>query len=102
METRKLGNNGPELTTIGFGCWAMGGSGWGGSWGPQDDDASIESIHAALDAGVNWFDTAAVYGLGHSEEVLGKALGNRRKDIILATKFGLEWDDQGNLTNDSS
>lgn len=101
MERRKLGSAGPELTTIGFGCWAMGGSGKGdaGGWGPQDDQDSIDSVHAALDAGVNWYDTAAVYGLGHSEEVLGKALGNRRKDIILATKFGLVWDESGHLTN---
>lgn len=99
METRKLGSDGPELTTIGFGCWAMGGSGWGGSWGPQDDEQSSQAIQAALEAGINWFDTAAVYGLGHSEEVLGRALGSRRRDVIVATKFGLVWDDNGNLTN---
>lgn len=101
MERRKLGSEGPELTTIGFGCWAMGGQGRGdaGGWGPQDDQESIDAIHTALDAGINWFDTAAVYGLGHSEEVLGKALGSRRKEVIVATKFGLVWDEQGKLTN---
>lgn len=97
MERRKLGTNGPEITTIGFGCWAMGGAGWAGSWGSQDDRESTEAIHAALEYGINWFDTAAVYGLGHSEEVLGKALGDRRKDVIVATKFGTVWDDSGNL-----
>jgi aryl-alcohol dehydrogenase-like predicted oxidoreductase len=103
MEYRKLGSNGPELTTIGFGSWAMGGSEHQGmSWGPQDDDQSMEAVCTALDHGVNWFDTAAVYGFGHSEEVLGRALSDRRKDVIVATKFGLVWDDQGNLTNNSS
>jgi aryl-alcohol dehydrogenase-like predicted oxidoreductase len=101
MEQRRLGKQGPELTSIGFGCWAMGGVGRGdvGGWGPQDEGDAITAIQFALDAGVNWFDTAAVYGLGHSEEVLGRALGNRRKDIVVATKFGLVWDDQGHLTN---
>jgi len=99
LEKRKLGKNGPEITTIGFGCWAMGGAGWGGSWGPQDDNDSVEAIHVALDAGVTWFDTAAVYGLGHSEDVLGKALGSRRADVIVATKCGLVWDEQNNVSN---
>jgi aryl-alcohol dehydrogenase-like predicted oxidoreductase len=68
-------------------------------WGPQDDSDSIESVQVALDSGVNWFDTAPAYGLGHSEEVLGKALGARRKDVIIATKFGLVWDDAGHVRN---
>jgi len=104
METRKLGKDGPEVTTIGFGCWAMGGQGKGnvGGWGPQDDQDSVRAIHTALDGGINWFDTAAVYGTGHSEEVLGRALGSRRNDVLVATKFGLVWDDNGDLTNDSS
>jgi aryl-alcohol dehydrogenase-like predicted oxidoreductase len=102
MERRKLGEKGPEITTIGFGCWAMGGAGWAGSWGAQDDRDSIDAIHAALEHGINWFDTAAVYGLGHSEEVLGKALGGRRQDVIVATKFGTVWDDSGNLTDRAS
>lgn len=97
VEHRKLGSEGPRVSTIGFGCWAMGGAGWGASWGPQDDNASIEAIHVALGRGVTWFDTAAVYGLGHSEEILGRALGARRADVVVATKCGLVWDDQGNI-----
>ncbi len=104
MDRRKLGSNGPELTAIGFGCWAMGGNGRGdvGGWGSQDDRESTEAIHVALDHGINWFDTAAVYGMGHSEEVLGQALGARRRDVMVATKFGLVWDDEGHLTNRAS
>jgi len=99
MERRKLGAEGPEISTIGFGSWAIGGSGWAGSWGAQDDQASVESVHVALDHGVTWFDTAAVYGCGHSEEVLGQALGARRKDVVVATKFGLLCDEKGNVSN---
>jgi len=99
MEHRKLGAQGPEISTIGFGSWAIGGSGWAGSWGSQDDQASIESVHVALNHGVTWFDTAAVYGCGHSEEVLGRALGARRKDVVVATKFGSLCDEQGNVSN---
>ena len=103
MERRRLGQEGPEITTIGFGCWAMGGlgreGGWAGSWGTQDDQESVEAVHVALDQGVNWFDTAAAYGLGHSEEVLGRALGARRKDVVVATKCGLVWDAQGDISN---
>ncbi|GAC1468675.1 MAG: aldo/keto reductase [Chloroflexota bacterium] len=102
MDFRTLGSRGPDLTTIGFGCWAMGGAGWAASWGRQDDRQSEEAIHVALDRGVNWFDTAAVYGLGHSEEVLGRALGQRRDQVIVATKFGLVWDRQGNIRNSGS
>src|SRR5579885_767829 len=97
IETRNLGSRGPELTTIGFGCWAMGGAGWEFSWGPQNDEESIRAVHVALEQGINWFDTAAVYGLGHSEEVLGRALGSRRQDVIVATKFGMVWDDAGHI-----
>jgi len=88
---------------MGCGCWAMGGlgreGGWVGSWGAQDDQDSITAIHAALECGVTWFDTAAVYGLGHSEEVLGRSLGARRADVIVATKCGLVWDAAGNVSN---
>ncbi len=104
MEQRVLGSNGPSITTIGFGAWAIGGvtkEGSANHWGPQDEQDSIRSVHAALDAGVNWFDTAADYGLGHSEEVLGRALGSKRKDVIVATKFGMEWDEAGKITDDS-
>src|ERR1019366_6201673 len=67
MQTRHLGNSDLEITPIGIGAWAMGGRDWAFSWGRQEDKESIAAIHAALDAGVNWIDTAAVYGLGHSE-----------------------------------
>src|SRR4051794_24126863 len=104
MQQRKLGSEGPALTALGFGSWAMGGEGKGNNngWGPQDDKDSVESVHTALEHGINWYDTAPAYGFGHSEEVLGKALGSRRKDVIVATKFGLVWDDQWRLTNNAT
>ena len=88
MEKRRLGKNGPEITSIGLGAWAIGGSGTSFGWGPQDDNDSIKAIHAALDSGVNWVDTAAVYGFGHSEEVVGKAVRGRRDQALLFTKCG--------------
>jgi aryl-alcohol dehydrogenase-like predicted oxidoreductase len=91
---RQLGKNGPEITTVGFGAWAVGGGGWSFSWGPQDDAASTNAIRHAIRLGVNWIDTAAVYGLGHSEEVVGRALNdlplNERPFIF--TKCGLVFD----------
>lgn len=105
MKTRKLGWTDLELTTIGLGTWAMGGGDWTYSWGPQDDQASIEAIHKALDLGINWIDTAPAYGLGHAEEVVGRALRGRHPQPLIATKCGLVWDDQkrisGKLTRDS-
>src|SRR5436853_4644276 len=77
MQTKQLGNSDLNLMPMGIGAWAMGGSGWAFAWGPQDDDDSIAAIHAALDRGINWIDTAAVYGLGHSEEVVARALSGR-------------------------
>ena len=74
MQTRKLGNSDLHITPTGFGAWAAGGPGWEFSWGPQEDSDSIAAIHRALELGVNWIDTAAVYGLGHSEEVVARAL----------------------------
>ena len=74
MQTRKLGNSDLHITRVGYGAWAIGGSGWQFAWGSQDDNDSIAAIHRALELGVNWIDTAAVYGLGHSEEVVGRAL----------------------------
>src|SRR5258708_25668585 len=74
METRKLGNSDLKITPVGFGAWALGGGGWEFAWGPQDDADSIAAIHRALELGVNWIDTAAVYGLGHSEEIVARAL----------------------------
>jgi aryl-alcohol dehydrogenase-like predicted oxidoreductase len=87
MQTRQLGYTDLHLTTIGFGAWAAGGP-WAFGWGPQDDDDSIAAIRYALDNGVNWIDTAAVYGIGHSEEVVGKAIAGRRDGVIVATKCG--------------
>ena len=74
MRTRKLGNSDLNITPVGFGAWAIGGAGYDFGWGPQEDTDSIAAIHRALDLGVNWIDTAAVYGIGHSEEVVAKAL----------------------------
>ncbi len=74
MKTAGLGNTGLEITRIGFGAWAIGGGDWEFGWGAQEDEESIEAIHRALEEGVNWIDTAAAYGFGHSEEVVGRAL----------------------------
>jgi aryl-alcohol dehydrogenase-like predicted oxidoreductase len=91
MQTRKLGNSDLEITPIGVGAWAMGGSDWQFAWGKQDDRASIEAIHAALDAGINWIDTAAVYGLGHSEEIVAKAVHTCARRPYIFTKCGRIW-----------
>ncbi len=97
MQTRKLGWSDLHLTTVGLGTWGISGVGWRGSWGPQDDNDSIKGIIRACELGVNWIDTAAVYGLGHSEEVVGKALKELPERPIIATKFGSCWDDEGNI-----
>lgn len=97
METRQLGNSDLQITPIGFGAWAIGGS-WEYGWGHQDDQASVEAIHRALDLGINWIDTAAVYGLGHSEEVVAKALKGHSKKPYVFTKCELVWDGEGNVT----
>lgn len=102
MKYRKLGKNGPEISVIGFGSWAIGGAGWASAWGDQDDKMSLESVRAALDAGVTFFDTAAVYGLGHSEEVMGRALRSDRDKVILATKCGLVWDQEGKISKNGT
>jgi aryl-alcohol dehydrogenase-like predicted oxidoreductase len=99
MKTRKLGWTDLNLSTIGLGTWAVGGSGWTWSWGPQDDRESIATILHALKMGVNWIDTAALYGLGHSEEIVGKAIEGLRDNPIVATKCGLVWDKNGNISN---
>ena len=93
MEKRILGNSGLELTTVGLGTWAMGGDDWAFGWGPQDDASSQQSVHEAIDAGINWIDTAPVYGLGRSEEVVGEAVRDRRSELIVATKCGRVWDE---------
>lgn len=89
--TRRLGNSDLHLTPIGFGAWAIGGGNWEFAWGPADDDESIRSIHRALDGGINWIDTAAIYGLGHSEEVVGKALKGRSQKPCVFTKCSMRW-----------
>jgi len=93
MQTRRLGTTDFDITPIGFGAWALGGTGWKFSWGPQDDGESIRAIHRALDLGINWIDTAAVYGLGHSEEVVAAALKGRRDRPYVFTKCSLVWDE---------
>lgn len=93
MRTRKLGNTDLNLTTVGFGTWAIGGADWQYGWGPQDDADSVAAIRCGLDEGINWIDTAAAYGLGHSEEVVGQAIAGRRDEVIIATKCGLVWDE---------
>ena len=85
------------LTPIGFGAWAVGGGNWAMSWGPQDDNASIAAIHKAIDLGVNWIDTAAIYGLGHSEEVVGKAVKGSHVKPFIFTKSGMVWSEKGEI-----
>lgn len=97
MQTKQLGNSDLHLTPLGVGAWAMGGAGWAFSWGPQDDNDSIAAIHAALDAGINWIDTAAVYGLGHSEEVVARAVAGRSDHPYIFTKCERIWNDQGQI-----
>jgi aryl-alcohol dehydrogenase-like predicted oxidoreductase len=99
METRQLGNSDLHLTAIGFGAWAIGGGDWAFAWGPQDDNDSIAAIHRALDLGINWIDTAAVYGLGHSEEVVAKAVKSSPHKPYLFTKSSMVWDDKREITN---
>jgi aryl-alcohol dehydrogenase-like predicted oxidoreductase len=98
MQTRQLGKTDLHITPIGLGTWAIGGGGWANGWGSQDDQESIATIKRALGLGINWIDTAAVYGLGHSEEIVGKAIKGREKPYIF-TKCSLVWDEKGNITN---
>jgi aryl-alcohol dehydrogenase-like predicted oxidoreductase len=94
MQTRQLGNSDLQITPLGIGAWAIGGGGVPFAWGPQDDNDSIGAIHAALDSGINWIDTAPVYGLGHSEDIVGRALNNRIKRPYVFTKCSIVWDDK--------
>lgn len=95
---RMLGRSGIEVSALGLGCWAIGGPFWAGEtplgWGEVDDNESIRAIHAALDLGINFFDTANVYGAGHSERVLGRALAGRRSQVVIATKFNAVFDEE--------
>jgi aryl-alcohol dehydrogenase-like predicted oxidoreductase len=94
---RTLGNSDLQLTSIGFGAWAIGGGNWEYAWGPQDDNESVDAIHRALDLGVNWIDTAAIYGLGHSEEVVGKALKTTSHKPYVFTKCSMRWHADGSI-----
>jgi len=97
MQTRRLGTSDLQITPIGIGAWAIGGSGWQGSMGPHDESGSIPAIHAALDHGLNWIDTAALYGLGHSEEVVARALEGRSPRPYVFTKCERVWDADGRI-----
>jgi len=99
LPTRQLGRTGMQITTVGFGSWAVGGGGWAFGWGPQDDRQSLATIRRALELGVNWIDTAAVYGLGHSEAIVGQLLRElpaARRPFVF-TKCGLVWDDNDRM-----
>jgi aryl-alcohol dehydrogenase-like predicted oxidoreductase len=101
MEPRKLGNSDLQITSVGFGAWAIGGSGWEFAWGRQEDADSIAAIVRALDLGVNWIDTAAVYGTGHSEEIVAQALKQwKGKRPYVFTKCVLRWDENRKVYQD--
>jgi aryl-alcohol dehydrogenase-like predicted oxidoreductase len=101
METKQLGNSDLLITPVGYGSWAIGGSGWQFAWGKQNDDDSVAAIHRALELGVNWIDTAAVYGVGHSEEVVSRALAAwQGPQPYVFTKCGLRWNAQGQTRRD--
>jgi aryl-alcohol dehydrogenase-like predicted oxidoreductase len=97
MKKRKLGWTGLELSVIGLGTWAAGGGEWKFGWGPQDDSDTMTTVREAIDSGINWIDTAAVYGLGHSETVVGRAVKGIRDSIILATKCERHWNADGSV-----
>jgi aryl-alcohol dehydrogenase-like predicted oxidoreductase len=101
LETRRFGKTDVEITRIGFGSWAIGGGGWSGAWGPQDDEEAVGAIRRAVDLGLNWIDTAAVYGLGHSEELVARALkGLPESDLPhVFTKCSRVWDESGNVSD---
>ncbi|MCU1234103.1 MAG: aldo/keto reductase [Candidatus Solibacter sp.] len=99
MTLRTLGQTDLSITPIGLGAWAIGGGKWEFAWGHQDDSQSIAAIHAGLDYGINWIDTAAVYGLGHSETVVGRAINGLAKRPYIFTKCSLVWDKSGKITH---
>ncbi|MCU1338587.1 MAG: aldo/keto reductase [Bryobacterales bacterium] len=99
MTLRTLGQSDLKITPIGIGAWAIGGGKWEFAWGAQDDKESIAAIQAGLDCGVNWIDTAAVYGLGHSETVVGQAIKRLRPRPYVFTKCSLVWDESGNISH---
>ncbi|HZU28031.1 MAG TPA: aldo/keto reductase [Bryobacteraceae bacterium] len=98
MTKKRLGDSDMDITPIGVGAWAMGGGGWAFAWGPQDDQQSITAIRTALDGGVNWIDTAAIYGLGHSEEVVARALEGVAERPYIFTKCERTWNEKGEIT----
>ncbi len=98
MKRRRLGYTDLKLSPIGLGTWALGGGGWAFGWGPQDDEESVATIRYAFEQGVNWIDTAPVYGLGHSEEVVGRTIKGLCDKVIIATKCGLVWDERGKIS----
>lgn len=102
LPKRRLGRTEMEITVVGLGTWALGGSGWAHSWGPQDDELSIKTIHHAVELGINWIDTAPIYGLGHSEQVIGRALKEMRGHIrpYIFTKCGLIWDESDRMADE--
>ncbi len=95
LDTRSLGYTGEQLTGVGLGTWAIGGGDWQYGWGPQEDRDSVAAIRRALDVGINWIDTARVYGLGHSEKIVGEAIAGLRDEVFLATKCGPHWKKDG-------
>jgi aryl-alcohol dehydrogenase-like predicted oxidoreductase len=99
LEKREFGRTGMEITPIGFGSWAIGGSGWAAAWGPQDDDEAVGAIGRAVEFGINWIDTAAVYGLGHSEELVARALKGLSERPYVFTKCSLVWDEKRDVHN---
>lgn len=96
---RTLGNSDLQLTSIGFGAWAIGGGDWKFAWGPQDDNQSIAAIRRALDLGINWIDTAAVYGLGHSEQIVARAVNGSGHKPYIVTKCSRRWNPDGSITS---
>jgi len=98
MNLRQLGNSDLHITPIGIGAWAMGGGNWEWGWGPQKDCDSMHAIYDGLESGLNWIDTAAAYGLGHSETVVGHALKNMPERAYVFTKCSLVWDESGQIS----
>lgn len=99
MKKRRFGNTGMNITPIGFGSWAIGGAGWSHGWGLQDDNRAVEAVERAVELGINWIDTAAVYGLGHSEELIGKVLAGLKNKPLVFTKCSLVWNDNRRIGN---
>ncbi len=102
LKTKQFGNTDMQITPVGFGAWALGGGDWIYAWGPQDDNESAAAIHHALDLGINWIDTAAGYGLGHSEEVVGQTLKGISEKPYVFTKCSMVWNEKGEFTSNLS